>query len=308
MQRRLPIPPAIILACLLFFNIIPLVGQYDFWSDYRSMPDDTSKVRFLHNYLKETRGLPPDTMFAIASEGLRLAEILNDKKGKAFLYMYQGLSKAYQGRFSESIPFLTNGVNNHLERKDTLEAGKTLINLGLAYDYLGERDKALVQYERAADFLNQVNQPNSRLFHNIAIIYRKQEKYARAKEYYLTSLSLKKAEKDSLGIAKTWFNLATLHQYLQEWDSAQAYVEQSLDFFSKKEMESDIAAAQTVMGNIFLAQDQLKEAENYLNQSWQYFENHPNDEFYLHITSDFARLLVKKEEWKKAESFAKKNH
>ena len=159
------------------------------------MPDDTLKVRFLHTYLKETRGLPPDTMFAIASEGLKLAEILNDQKGKAFMFMYQGLSKAYQGEFSEAIPFLTDGVNTHLKRNDTLEAGKTLINLGLAYDYMGDTDQALVQYKRAADFLNQVNQPNSRLFHNIAIIYRKQEKYARAKEYYLHSLFFEKGRK-----------------------------------------------------------------------------------------------------------------
>ncbi|MCB0854709.1 MAG: tetratricopeptide repeat protein, partial [Bacteroidetes bacterium] len=132
---------------LISLVLFPLFAQTQ---PFQSMPDDTAKVRAIHQYIKETRTLSPDTMFTLATEGLDLAKKLNDSKGLAFMSLYQGLSKAYQGKFSEAIPFFDTAVITHLSRKDTLEAGKVLINLGLAYDYMGEMDQALVQYERAA--------------------------------------------------------------------------------------------------------------------------------------------------------------
>ncbi|MCB0846485.1 MAG: hypothetical protein KDE26_24720, partial [Bacteroidetes bacterium] len=66
---------------LISLVLFPLFAQTQ---PFQSLPDDTAKVRAIHQYIKETRTLSPDTMFTLATEGLDLAKKLNDSKGLAF--------------------------------------------------------------------------------------------------------------------------------------------------------------------------------------------------------------------------------
>ncbi|MEZ4772954.1 MAG: tetratricopeptide repeat protein [Bacteroidia bacterium] len=267
------------------------------------MPADTHAVRWLHHMLREDRFLPPDSLFSFASEGAALAQTLNDRQGLAFMQLYQGLANAYQGDFNVALAFFEQSLSGQIETGDTLQAGKVLINMGLAYYYLGNTGQALVQYEQAADYLRKSGQADARLFHNIAMIYRKQGKYLRAEEYYRRSLVLKQEEGDSTGMANTWFNLATLWHQQGNPDQALGYARQALQHYQSKEDAAGAAAAYTVIGGIFIDINQPDSAAKALSRASVYFSQNPDADYAMENLADNGRLAAVRQQWQNAEAF-----
>ncbi|MEZ4825335.1 MAG: histidine kinase dimerization/phosphoacceptor domain -containing protein [Bacteroidia bacterium] len=267
------------------------------------MPADTHSVRWLHQRLRTDRSLSPDSLFSLASEGAKLAERLSDKQGLAFMQLYQGLAFAYKGDFSAALELFEQSLTRQLEMGDTLQAGKVLINTGLAYYYLGNNGLALVSYEQAADYLHLRGQQDARLFNNIAMIYRKQEKYSKADDYYQRSLAIKQAENDSAGLANTWFNLATLRHQQGNSTQALAYGRMALRYYMDLGDKANESAAYTVIGSIFIDNHQPDSAEIALNIAGGYFDENPDAGYALETLTDIARLAAIRKNWPKAESF-----
>lgn len=290
----------LVLALLLY---LPCPAQSDSLRQvWAQMPADTHALRWLHQALRAAHELPADSLFTLAGEGLELATQLKDPQGMAFMQLYQGLAKAYEGDFETALPYFEHALSLQLARRDTLQAGLVLINLGLAHYYLGNTGLALVQYERAADYLHRRDQSDARLLHNIAMIYRKQGKYAQAAEYYQRSLAIKQAAGDSLGLANTRFNLATLHHQQGQTEAALAYARQALRAYEQTGDAGNEAATHTVLGSIFLDTGQQDRAAVSLERAGAYFAQHPEAHYALETCSDRGRLAAARQDWGQAES------
>ena len=294
----------ILIWTMVAWGIPSLSAQHADWiSQWAAMPADTSQIRFLHKHLKEARSLPADSMLFLAQKGYELAERLEDQRGMAAMHLYQGLGNAYQGIFEAAAYHFEQAAHSYEALKDRKQTGSALTNLGLSYYSLGDDDQALQSYLAAAEKFAYIQQPNSRLYNNIAIIYRKQKKYDRAIEYYQESLKLKEAEQDHSGMAAVWFNLANLQLYQQDTTRAIFLAKQALTRYEQLKDVSNIAASHALLGSIYRRTQQIDSAKQELEAAWEYYEVHQEGGYFLICVSELAHLSAREEEWDKAEQY-----
>jgi tetratricopeptide (TPR) repeat protein len=83
-------------------------------------------------------------------------------------------------------------------------------NLGLAYQYLNEAEKAIVCYDKALDLCH--NYPDA--LNNLALIYKSKKEYQKAEDYFIKIVDLDNSN------AKAWNNLANLFLETEKYDKA----------------------------------------------------------------------------------------
>lgn len=268
-----------------------------------TMPDDTFKTRTVYTFLKANQDLPPDTTFALANEGRELARRIDDPRGIALLDLFLGFSKIDAGDLPAAGPYFEEAAAIHLIRTDTLNWAKMLVNQGMLQFYLGNEDQALSHYQQAAAGFDQVGQPNAALFNNMAIIYRKQEKYESAFDLYERSFDLKQKASDSLGMAATLMNLGLLQGYLGDSTQALKYELQALALYESLGREADVASTQVALGNIYLNLGQLDEAEQFLTQAYTHLRDYPESEYYYMALYDLGEVAADRKDWPGATAY-----
>lgn len=293
-----------LIAWLILFGVCEgsvLPGQVDSLRlRLETMPDDTHKVRAVFEFLKANQGLPPDTTFELANEGRELARRIDDPRGIALHDLFLGFSKIDAGDLPAAGPYFEEAAAIHLKRADTLNWAKMLVNQGMLQFYLGNEDQALSHYQQAAAGFDLVGQPNAALFNNMAIIYRKQEKYESAFDLYERSFDLKEKSSDSLGMAATLMNLGLLQSYMGDSTQALKYELQALAFYESLEREADVASTQVALGNIYLNLGQLDEAEQFLTRAYTYLRTHPESEYYYMVLYDLGEVAENRKNWQGA--------
>lgn len=267
------------------------------------MPDDTIKTRAIYAFLKANQGLPPDTIFVLANEGRELAQQIDDTRGIALLDLFLGFSRIDVGEVQAAGPYFEEAADIHLASKDTLNWARMLINQGMLHYSLGNDDQALSHYQQAAAAFDQIERPNAALFNNMAIIYRKQEKYESAFELYERSFELKEEASDSLGMAATLMNLGLLQGYLGDSTQALKYELQALTLYESLGREADVASTQVALGNIYLNLGQLDEAEQFLIRAYTYLRAHPESAYYYMVLYDLGEVSEYRNDWSDATAY-----
>jgi tetratricopeptide (TPR) repeat protein len=108
-----------------------------------------------------------------------------------------------QGRIKEAIPYFEKGIGYFKEK------GAAFANLGYAYYYLGDIEKAQENWESSI-----AHEDNADVFSNLGTIYYQQRKFSRAIEMY------KKAIAISPNVATFWGNLADAYYFSNDLEKA----------------------------------------------------------------------------------------
>jgi len=108
-----------------------------------------------------------------------------------------------QGRIKEAIPYFEKGIGYFKEK------GAAFANLGYAYYYLGDIEKAQENWESSI-----AHEDNADVFSNLGTIYYQQRKFSLAIEMY------KKAIAISPNVATFWGNLADAYYFSNDLEKA----------------------------------------------------------------------------------------
>ncbi|RMG65960.1 MAG: tetratricopeptide repeat protein [Bacteroidetes bacterium] len=232
-------------------------GQVD---SLLALPADSLRAKAILTYLQTSPDLGPDRLLLLAREaydGARRQQhhILMGRLSDEEAFIHYG-----QGELTQALELLGQGGLHYLRAGDSLRWARNLINQGLLQTDLGADDQAVRCYQAAAAYLDRAGQPSSRLYNNLAIIYRKQEKYEQAISLYERSLALKAAEGDSAGLAATHLNLGLLFSHQGELDLAISQQQQALAIYAALDQSDGILEAQTALGGIYLNAGRFAEA------------------------------------------------
>lgn len=135
----------------------------------------------------------------------------------------------YNDYIFQSVTQLLNESNSPKRQKMLLTyLGSALNNIGYAYRSRGNIENAVLNYEKAVEIQEQVNDKKglAGTLNNIGAIYDDQGDFPQALHYYHRSLKYKEQLNDSSGIALTLNNLGVI--YYNQGDLSQA-----LDYFMK---------------------------------------------------------------------------
>jgi len=256
------------------------------------LPADTTQARAIYNQLKSHPAMPFDTLIALAQRGYQAA-----KSQRAYVLMGQlsqeeAFGQHQAGDLKLGLQRLDRAGRHFLQASDSLRWAKNHINQGLMQYYLGAEDEALVHYQIAASYLDRIGRPSSRLYNNLAIIYRKQEKHERAIDLYRRSLALKAIEGDSLGLAATHQNLGLLYSYLGDQPQALSHQQQALVRYQQMGHGEGTLEVQAALGGIYLNGERLVEAQAAYEQAMTLLRDFPQSRAAVSVHYGLGRIAL----------------
>lgn len=192
----------------------------------------------------------PDTALKFALEGLRLAQKINDPKGKAYC---------------------TNALGN-------------------VYFSVGDYPQSLEMYLQALKLKEQLPKSEQAFgvtYFNIANVYTEQEDYPHALTYLYKTIQEDKKSKDSSGILFDLYSLSSIYLRMKKADSALHYGQQAFEMARRQKDENLVAAIVNNFGEIYFFLNNFSNAAVYYRQSITYAEAIKDNEV---LASDYFGL------------------
>jgi tetratricopeptide (TPR) repeat protein len=157
-----------------------------------------------------------------------------------------------------------------------------LNNIGCAYDYLEEYDKALQYYSESLTIMtNDIDKSMS--YNNIGITYDKNGQYEQTFQSFEHSLAIRKkclsSNNHHLGIS--YSNIALLFSSIEQFDRALKYSQRALKIFSLNHFDIFRGIVYQNMAQIFQEKNQLDQSIKLYQDAKNIFEqlrptDHPN--------------------------------
>jgi tetratricopeptide (TPR) repeat protein len=179
------------------------------------------------------------------------------------LAQYQRL----RGLWADSIRWNERGLEAAENRQDKKIAAALLNNIGLVYDKLGQRERALQYYERTLPIRREVGDRSGEgvALNNIGAVYDKLGQREKALQYYERALPIRREVGDRSGEAATLSNIGFVYDSLGRREKALQYYERAL--LIQQEVGDRYGEAVT-LNNIGAVYENLGQREKAL----QYFE------------------------------------
>ncbi|MEM7553048.1 MAG: CHAT domain-containing protein [Cyanobacteria bacterium P01_A01_bin.84] len=156
----------------------------------------------------------------------------------------------------------TTSIINKTEEKELNGAIKN--NLGLAYLYQGEYDKAEESINQALDFFRKIDDKTEQgnTLNNLGELYRHRSQYPKAFKYLNQAKEIFQENKNQPGIGTTFNNIGLVHDELGQHSQALKHYQNSLKIRKQIRDEHGIG---TTFHNIGFVYDQLEEYNKALN-------------------------------------------
>ncbi len=179
------------------------------------------------------------------------------------LAQYQRL----RGLWADSIQWKERGLEAAENRQDNRSAAVLLNNIGLVYNSLGQREKALQYHEHALRIMQEVGDRSGEAatLNNIGLAYNKLGQREKALHYYERALPIQQEVSDRSGEASTLSNIGVVYNKLGQQEKALQYYERALPI---QQEVGDRSGEAVTLSNIGVVYNTLGQQEKAL----QYFE------------------------------------
>ncbi|MGB0383453.1 MAG: CHAT domain-containing protein [Ardenticatenaceae bacterium] len=240
----------------------------------RKQGDSTAALTAFQEALALQQGLSPD----LESEG----DLLN----------HIGTVYLAQGTPQEALDFFQQALNLRRQLPHRQKEAETLGNLAAVEVSLGRLEEALDNYQQILKLAAQIEQPIliTTTHLNIAAIHILQGEYQTGIAKYLSGLDAESISAD-FTLGTTHLNLGTAYLQLGDLTSAESQLNQAWHIFQEIENPKGVAAAQSQLGMLMMAEDSdaedsdaedLNAAEAYFQQSlatWRTLDNPAAESF-----------------------------
>lgn len=149
-----------------------------------------------------------DSSLVCYTNALQTAQQIKDSVWVLRLKGNIGDLYSYKGEFATALKYQLELLGIYEQHNDSANIMISLVNVGNTYSYMSESKKAMQYYNRIYPLLkDKKTRLAGNLFNSMAVCYEDMQQLGKAQEFLLKSLEVKKALKDSVGIANTYYNL-----------------------------------------------------------------------------------------------------
>jgi len=193
----------------------------------------------------------------------------NILKTNGFALNCMGIIYFNQGDYDKAIDYCSQGLKIREEMDDKKGIASSFNNMGMIYFNQGDYDKAVDYYSQSLKIREQIGNKNgiAASFNNIGVIYDIQGNYDKAIDCYFQSLKIQEEIGDKMGIAISLINIGTGYKAQGDYDKAIDYYSQSLKIQEEIGDKKSIATSLNNMGMIYFNQGDYDKALDYCSQS-----------------------------------------
>ena len=169
-----------------------------------------------------------------------------------------------------ALRYLKRGLSLAKELGDPESISKSLNNLGIAYDNLGEYENAIASYRESLRLKQLIGYRHgmAQTLHNLALVYEHAGKLDLALSWYTKSLALKRGvTHDKHGVAQTQSNLGRIFRRRGKLNKARALLHLAVrvlrqvgDNYGFAEASEELARVETAAGNYLAARNAANDA------------------------------------------------
>lgn len=159
---------------------------------------DTGKVRLMWNLAYAMSKYDPDSALTIAQEAVYLAKKINDKEGESRSLGVLAQTFAKIGNYTRALEFNIQKLKLEEKRNKPRNLSSVLMNIGIVYRYQEEYRKALEYYWKADSVMSQFNVKDIRynITLNLGDVFDRLNKSDSALIYFNKSLELANRPED----------------------------------------------------------------------------------------------------------------
>lgn len=232
----------------------------------------TAQINLGGSYLNEGNYLKALDYFFDALK----SPIVEEKKQSGLLYSNIGSTFYRKGDLTEALKYYDKAIEKFKQHQDTLNIGKTGLNIGNIEHALKKNDKAIKSINRALEIFKKFNYLSGEIssYVNLGVIYNDKNKYNKAIEYFKIAEQIAQKLNSEYIKAAVYINLGTSYLGLEKLDIAQYYLEDAYAISNKlkvldikKEATqklSELYAVQHYYEKAYLMQKSFKEISDSL--------------------------------------------
>jgi len=211
----------------------------------------------------------PDSSFHYAKDAELLALKTNDLNGIGKSKRMKGENFLLQGIYNQAIQHFIEAIQYFEKENNDLQLAKTLISLGISYQYSKQLNTALEYYQKAlAIYLGlQHKKGLANTYGYIGHILEKTQRYPEALLYQRKALERYKELNDALGTAMIYENLGSIYEDLEHFDSAYFYFSASAELNEKNNNRSALIGNLNNIGDTYRKRGEYEKALLYAKKA-----------------------------------------
>ena len=266
-------------------------------------------IKYLKKYNNQIANLIDNAEYDEANRKIdslnSMSRQINFMEGVAESYNLRGAINRDQSNLRDALDNFLTALKLFDSLKLPVKSAGLQNNIGLIYAEIKEYRTALSYYFKA-EKINFAKKEKVNLainYNNIATCYQKLKQFTSAQIYLNKSLSLRKEESDTIGMAMAYHNIGINHQLTEDRDSAVYFFNKSLGYLSGMGENIGHAYNYLELGNTYLQQNKLAEAEKYLLSALRISENSDFEGLKVEIYQYLSNVYQQKQDYKKAFTF-----
>jgi len=261
-------------------------------------PDSKGLQRLL-DFLKKRAFQDPNRSLSLIDEGLKIANRYINPSYRLDLLTYKGGILIQKGLFPHALSIFQEALSIAIRIKDDISISRIYNNIGLIYKSQEKYTEALEVFTKSLKFSESKQNPY--IYSNIGSILYIREDWEKALQYFTNALYLAEKHNDVQILCVCCINIGDFHKEKGNYPKAISYLERGLAI--AKEHDEFIIHNGIFLqsiGSIFGLMKSFEEALEYINRANEIFSNHG---FHLNLAKslfELSKVHFEKDEYKLA--------
>jgi signal transduction histidine kinase len=245
------------ICCFLFTSVTPCLAQTsklaDLQNKLKQVKTDTCRLSVLQQLNDAYTSVDALQKFYYANQCRLLAEKLHNDKAVADAYISMGISCGIRSKLDSALYYFSLGYNQSQKINYAIGMGKSLSDIGFAYDRLDNKKEAIKYDMQSLKILKTTN--NKRFINqcitNIGSLYFDLKQFTIAETYFAQCLASATENKDEAGIGYALYTIGNCYQAMRQDDKALDYLKRSLAIRQKLGDVNGTGLVQRALGIVY---------------------------------------------------------
>ena len=261
---------------LLLFAVNPCFAQTTKVNELQqklktSMPD-TARLTLLQKLGTAYSTVDPQKKFYYANVYKALAQKLHREDAVADSYIQMGISYGIRSRLDSAMFYFNLAYNHSKKYNYQIGIGRSLGNMGFAYDRLDDGREAINKYFQALVIYKKINYEvgQSQCYTNIGSIYFDMDEFKIAQSYFSQALANYTKAKNEIGMGNALYSLGNCYRGLKQYELALDYYNRSLAIRERLGDMNGIGLSRMGLGRTYTQQKKYDKALVNLDTALKY--------------------------------------
>ena len=238
-------------------------------NELEEQDDFHQKAKTLSQLVEGWAALNFDSAFTYVLQMKAVAASSDDPSDQVLYYRMRGVNYGYSYQLDSAAYYYQKALDLAYHLGDSTSIATCSFNLGTNELVRGNYLKVLPLYEKALDFLQEVNDNKIILFkiyNNLGIVYRRIDRPAEAITIYRRTMAILDPKVDKERLTYIYINMGNALNTLNHYDSAVHYYQKGLDYSIEENDLHNYYFAINGLGMVAEERGNLEEAASYFRQ------------------------------------------